>query len=1030
MSADGLTPAEEALWLLQGLVPGSGVSNVALSVRMPGPVSPETLDTALRFTARRHEALRASFPMSAEGLPIRRVAGGSKLPLSVRKLDPATIDEDLRSFAAAPFDLTVAPLLRTALFQSDVDEPIICLAAHHIVIDATSLRVLVDELTAVLAGLVTCGEPPAVLAEVAAAPRRELVPAEKSVEYWRSQFAALDGGAQSLSAARDLSAEPVFACGEVEHRFSAEVTSALARLRKACRATDHMVLLAAYQVLLVHHGGAPDGAIGAMVSTRRAADDDTVGYQAHLLPVRVVLHPAMTFAEVVAAARAAMIGAVAHADVPYEFLVHRGIVSTGDRSSWWRPQLFRHTFNLRHDSAAEGGTSPRPLYVEVGTGLSRFELELSLDYVEGGLRARLDYHEHLYDAQFGSALLVRLEQLLLLVAESPGVRLGELDIRSDQDREIVRRSNDTARQWGGARTLLDQIRERAGAAPDAVVICEGDRRVTYRELIGAAEAVRRSLVEAGVTSGDVVGLCGDRGTGVAAAVLGTWAAGAAYLPVDGAQPAFRISHQLDETRCRVLVDAGSLPAECLRGRVHIRTDGDSVGDLSAVAQQPEDQAYVMYTSGSTGRPKGVRLTHGNLVNVVAHFADLIGFGEQDAFLWLTGFTFDISALELLLPIAFGGRVVVAPDQARSSPELLLEVLADNNVTVVQATPTTWRLVAPVVTRELGDVTVLCGGEPLSADLARVLLAAAGRLFNVYGPTETTIWSTAAEITRLDSLPPSVGTPIANTVVDVMDADGRPLPVGVPGELCIGGVGVALGYVGDPVLTGDRFRTGRTMRRYYRTGDIAAWRFDGTLGVLGRRDRQVKINGHRVELGEVESVLEKHATVGVAAVVHHRGGDAVDRITAFVQPLPCQGSDTSGYVELLWAHTRDWLPHYSLPSHIVPVERLPVTRNDKVDYPALAERAARVDATGPVNDSVPAAADADDVLEVLLDVWQEVLRVDQVRPGTNFFLSGGSSLLAAVLVSKIGKRLGLSLTMAAMFANPTPATLAAVVRRLR
>jgi amino acid adenylation domain-containing protein len=846
--------------------------------------------------------------------------------------------------------------------------------------------------------------------------------------------AGFDSASTLLQPAHDPAGPPEFAGGLVGRFLSEEAKAALVRLRDRCRATDAIVLLAAYYVLLHRHGAAADQVVGVMANTRRAARTGDVGYHVSTLPLRLRIDPDAGFAAVVADATSALIDGLRHSDVPFEMVA--GEVGDAADVDWWRSRLVRHLFNFRQSAAAapaapelarrestpsNGAVPTEPNWrglTDVHTGLARFDLELTAEWVTGDLSVRLGYRDERYDRGFVFDLLGRLDALLVAAGADDGLAVAELDLTAPRDRALLAEANDTATRLPGPATVLAAFAERAAAVPDAVAVIDDGLPTTYRQLARAATMVRdRIVAELGDANGAVVALAGPRGAGLAAAALGVWAAGAAYLPLDPDHPADRLGFELDDADCRLIIDGDRLPAACRNGRTCLSTEppAATVGTGPSFVDEsgPDDVAYVIYTSGSTGRPKGVRLSHANLANVVGHFAAGLDVTAGTGMIWLTTFAFDISALELWLPLTRGGRVVTAPDEARTDPARLLALATAHDVAVLQATPTTWRLVArDACATGLAGRTVLCGGEPLSPALARELLATGCRLINVYGPTETTIWSTSAELVD-DAI--TVGTPIANTVAAVLDERGNPLPPGLTGELCLAGAGVAIDYLDRPELTGDRFRTDPRFGRYYRTGDLARWRRDGRLELVGRADRQIKLRAHRIELGEVENAFEDHAEVAAAAVLPVGQLDGDGFLAAFVV-----AAQRPGLADDLWRHAARVLPAYAVPARIIAVDALPQTANGKVDLGALALRLADVHGAVPAERAVP-----DGPVGELLALWRELLGRDGLDEQANFFLNGGSSLQAVRLAERAGAVLGTKLTLGMVFRAPTPVALAAL-----
>ncbi|AWI32241.1 non-ribosomal peptide synthetase [Streptomyces tirandamycinicus] len=1024
---------EHALWLLDELVPVKGVNNLSVALQADGPLLGPALQGTVDLLLRRHEALRTVFRQEQAGL-VKEVLDPAALRIEVEQLaaEPGEVAAVVGEFIARPFDIDGRPLVRAARVRC-ADGDAFCLAVHHLVFDTVSGAVLLEEFTAGYTALAAGAAPPAELL-AAQPPYREPSPRAAAVEYWRGQLAGADAAGLALWCGSEDLPEPTLTGDQITADLSPRATEVLRRLQQELRAPEAVVLLAAYGLLLARHGAGPDLVVGTPVNVRAREASRAVGYHVNTLPLRIPVDLGGGFRDLVRTARVAFLGAVAHADVPVDILLPE---LRRDGGASWRNTVFRHLFNYVPDDGRTsfplGDTTARRLPVE--NGFSKFDLEFFFLSSADKVTVRAAYYTQVLDRADVQGLLERFEALLLAAAEGPDRPMGELPLSGPSDLAVLAASNDTARPVDPP-SVLAAVRERVALTPSAPAVVGDGRSTTYAELWRAAEDTRDVLADAGVRAGDIVALAAPRGPELAAAALGVWLAGAVYLPVDPEHPVQRLAYVLEDSGAQAVLTAPGVELpEGVRARVlalePLAPDGSGpLPDPGAGGPDPDSCAYLIYTSGSTGKPKGTLVGHRSLANVVQHFAEELKVTADDAVLWLTTFAFDISALELFLPLVCGGRLVVASDEARTDGRALLAEVVAHDVGVVQATPTTWRVVADAADGQLAGRRLVCGGEPLPPALARTLAASGGSLLNVYGPSETTIWSTSGpvpdEVVRVD-----VGRPIANTQVFVVDPDGRELPVGVQGELCIAGSGVALGYHNRPELTADRFRDHPAYGRHYRTGDLARLRPDGSVELLGRTDRQIKLRGHRIELGEVEAVLLDRPDVrDVAVVVVGRGGpDAA--LVAFVEPAhgaeEGEGGDGAAEVDTagLTAHARSLLPSAAVPQEIVVLESLPTTANEKRDHLALTRLAEqRRSERSAAAESAQASPEAQSgTAGRLLALWQSTLGRTDLGPHANFFDSGGHSLLGAQLVQRIEKTLGVPVRLADLFAHPTPLAMA-------
>ncbi|MFE8944798.1 amino acid adenylation domain-containing protein [Streptomyces sp. NPDC007856] len=1006
-----VTAKERAQWMLHRLAAGRGICNIGFALRVDAPLRWWPLQEALNQIARRHPALRTTFPGNGSRLT-RRVldAGRARMALETIACAEEELDETLTELIATPLDVENGPLGKAYAVMLPTST-VVCFVLHHLIADWTTAWVVMRE-TSLLYDAFASGRelPPELAGEVPASP--ESAPDQEALDYWCSHLAGADPAESVLPGARQVPARPTFAGGRLDRSLSREAVAAVSRLRARTRSTENIVMLAAFYLLLVRHGAGPDLVVGVPVNTRRSGAGETLGYHVSTLPLRVPVDLDARFDDLVKTVRSVFLTGLEHGEASFEAVQPM----LENRSGHWRTPLFHHSFNFRPAMPDEelSMTGLPVTLLDVGHGLSRLDLEFIVFAGPDAIDVRAVFSTEAHDADDIAALLDRYESLLIGLGGDSAAPVGAVDLSSEDDRRIGTRLNATACDWPthSPVTVPELVFAQAQRSPDTLAV--GDW--SYRRLLETAAGVAERLSEAGVGPGDVVGLFADRGPLAAAAALGVWTVGAAYLPLDPGHAAQRMAHQIADAGVKVLVTDRPVPADSSAGLVVV--PADTVGRTAPRAPVPGPLAYVIYTSGSTGRPKGVEVDHHALANVVRHFADALALTAEDRVLWLTTFSFDISALELFMPLCRGARVVPVPDDVRLDAAALAAVIDTENVTVAQATPTTWRHLAAEPTVRLRGMRVLCGGEPLTAALADQLLSHGCRLFNVYGPTETTIWSTAAELHRPVPERVPIGTPIANTTVTVRDVAGRPVPPGVPGELCISGVGLARGYRGDEELTAARFRHDPDQGRYYRTGDIVRLRTDGVLECLGRDDRQVKVRGHRIDLGEVETALEEHSEIATAVALTLAGADGTVIAAACLPtagPLPPEQADA--LVVRLHAHARGLLPTAAVPARYLVVDELPLTGNGKIDHRALAERFTLLPT------AEPARLPDDPTLRALVEAWREILGDPRLGVSSHFFASGGHSLAAVRLADRIGRELGEDIGFDAVFQAPTPADFA-------
>ncbi|GAA3035103.1 hypothetical protein GCM10017559_73320 [Streptosporangium longisporum] len=990
-----LSHGQRRLWFLHRLDPEDSGYNTSYVYRLKGRLDRNALEAAFTAVSARHESLRTRFA-EVDGRPVAIVEPPA--PVTVERLrarDDAEAATLVSALSNTAFDLAAAPPFRVSLIELGPGEHVLCVVLHHINGDGWSLNVLRSEVAAHYGsrGTAPLPEAPLQYGEYA----RSLRVSEDDLRWWTERLSGVP--VLELPTDRPRPARRSGAGAEVEFRIEPETAAAIGALARRARCTPFMVLFSAYQVLLHRHTGQSDFCVGIPSAGRgRTELENMIGFLSTTLALRCDLSGDPAFDELLRRTRRVVLDGLSRQEVPFERLVADLDVER-DLS---RTPLFQTLFAL-HTHGDEADPLPGLEAVPFPNGWSRARLDLSMDIypdAAGLLTGVVIYSTDLFDHETVERLVARFQELLAAVVADPGSPVSALPMLPDAELALLRRWNDTAAELPEV-TLVDLLLEQTAATPGAVAVRAGRAGLTYAELAGRAAELAGRLRAAGIGRGSLVAVRMERGADMLVALLGVAMSGAAYLPVDPDYPEARVSYVIEDSAA-VLV---------LTGLDDLPPAGAATAPRPADRPLPGDTAYVLYTSGSTGRPKGVVVPHRALTNFLLAMRALVRSSPGDVWLALTSLSFDISALELYLPLVTGGRVVVADAETARDGARLARLVRDEGVTHVQATPSGWRV---LLTGDLPRVTGLTGGEPLPARLARELRPRLDRLVNVYGPTETTIWSTAWEVPE-DPAEIVIGHPIANTVVHVADASGGPCPIGVAGELLIGGAGVATGYLGRPALTAERFVPGPDGSRHYRTGDRVRHRADGALEFLGRTDGQIKLRGHRIELGEIEAVLDAHPGVR-QSVVAVRG----DRLVAFVVPAapdrPGAGPSADGEaLGGLREHAALQLPGYMVPGVFAEVEALPLTPNGKVDRKALPEvdHAPERDATAP---RTPAE-------RTVARVFAEVLGTDGVGAYDDFFSLGGHSLLATMVTARLTALSGREVPVREVFTHPTVAGLA-------
>jgi amino acid adenylation domain-containing protein len=1037
-----LSYAQQRLWFLDRLEPGSPAWNIPTPLRLEGALDVPALEAALGTIIRRHEALRTRFAL-VEGQAVQVIDPPAPFVLPVLDLEPLAGDEQrdevkrlVAEESSRPFDLARGPLMRAQLLRLGAREHVLLLTLHHIVADGWSLGVLTRELTALYAAYAAGEEPtlpdlPVQYADYAAWQRQWLQGAvlETQLSYWKTQLAEVPA-VLDLPTDRPrpkvLSHRGAFG----QFRLSRPLSDALRALSRQEGATLFMTLLAAFQTLLHRYSRQTDICVGTPIAGRRRVEvEGLIGFFLNTLVLRADLSDQPTFRQLLRRVRETTLGAYAHQDIPFEMLIE---ALQPERSTSHTP-FFQAVFALQNTPKGElqlPGLTLSPLAFK--REMVKADLSLSLTETDDGLTAELGYNTDLFDRATALRIAAHFETLLTALAADPDRPVGQIPFITEAERGLL------LHEWSGpARPLPDKlvhqlIAERAAQVPDAVAVESATGRLTYGELNRRANQLAHWLRAAGVGPESMVGLCVERAPELLVGMLGVLKAGGAYVPLDQTYPRERLAFMLADTGAPVVLTQerllAALPAHGAR-TLCLDTGWEAVSRCSDADPEtlptPDSTAYVIYTSGSTGKPKGAMVTHRGLLNHNLMAVREYGLGPADRVLQSASISFDISVEEIFPTLLSGGTLVLQPFERLPSIAEFRRMLQQERLTVVNLPTAYWHEWVAELVRTAAQPAVpetvrlvIVGGEKASAERFAQWRQSAGEgveWLNTYGPTETTIICTfyrAQPGVVPAELP--IGRPIDNTRIYLLDEHRQPVPVGVPGELYVGGAGVAKGYLNLPDQTGERFLPdpfAETPGRMYRTGDLARWLPDGTLQFLGRADNQVKIRGFRIEPSEVEAALCSHPAVEDAVVLPSADGDS---LVAYYIPAqqPDPGEDE------LRAYLKERLPGYMVPAFYLAVEAWPMTPSGKVDRKALPPVTGRV-AASPGTYVAPGTR----LEQVIAAIWQEVLRQDQVGVHDNFFDLGGHSLLLIRVHSRLCEALRRELPMVDLFRHPTVSSLA-------
>jgi len=1028
-----LSYAQQRLWFLNQMDPNNAAYSMLFLLRMEGEVDAAALERSLLQIVLRHESLRTCF-VQREGTPYTVIGDGREWRLERRALDQYE-GESLESAASRfyastvedPFDLEKGPLFRAYLLSVGSGEHVLALSIHHIISDGWSIGVLVAELVENYRALcaresLRVQELAVQYADYADWQRRWLESGvlERQMQYWNKQLESApdvvifppdhrrvgDGGSKGR---------------RIKRVFSAELAKELGEFSRSHDSTPFMTMLSTFLLLLSRYSGQKDVVVGSPSANRNRTElSELIGFFVNNLVLRVQVDDGISFLELLKRVREATLSAYEHPDVPFDLLVRS---LQNDRNPDYSP-LFQTMFTLQNFPLEEmklPGLRVSPL--ELADSIARFDLSAEVYPYRGELLVYFDYRADLYDEATIDELLESFEHILRSVIHDPHVAVDVVPLmRRDAADALLAWGNDTQVEMTGL-SVHEALEHFAEKTPDKIAVRAGNKALNYAELNVQADAMAEQLRLSGVGRGGLVPVCLKRSTELLVALLAVLKTGAAYVPLDPIYPRDRIVGILEDVKPVVVITERELVSlvdgdaeRCIlvdEIDFTAKADSERHSDASHERATQDDLAYVIFTSGSTGRPKGVEISHGALTNFLESMHRVPGFTSDDRILAVTTVSFDIAGLELLLPIYAGGEVIVA--LAPGDLPTLLADLERERPTILQATPALWQMLVSAGWEGDAELKMLCGGEALSPQLASELIPRGKALWNMYGPTETTIWSSALQVSDVDGASVPIGGPIGNTTFYALDSKMEPVPFGVAGELFIGGTGVARGYFRRPELTAERFVVAPfgDGERLYRTGDLVRRRRDGALEFIGRTDFQVKLRGFRIELGEIEHALRQQPEVA-ECVVLLRDVNGQKELVAYV--VARDGAVVS--YSHLRQRLRERLPEYMVPAKAVVLAQFPRLPNGKLDRSRLPQPEADEHVIERAHEHA-----LNETETAITRVFRELLGTERIGAEQRFFDLGAHSLMLVKAHDKLRREIDPELKLVSFFQYPSVAMLA-------
>ena len=1017
-----LSNAQQRVWILSQEAEGSKAYNLPNKIELVGAYDLNIFKKAILTVVKRHEILRTVFSEDSNGNPSQIVLSPKEIGYDIAFKDfsdkpDAEEQADLfcEKDSYLPFDLVTGPLFRACLIKLSNDTYIFYYNMHHIISDGWSMEVLLKDVMQYYEGYIS-GK------SVEVAPLRlqyrdyaawQIARVSDSVyqkekEFWQS---LLSGNPSNLNLPTKKRRPPqkTFTGKKLGVFISAETTGDLRKFTKSQGGSLFMGLLTVFKVLIYRYTGETDIVVGNPIAGRNHADlENQIGIYINTLALRNEIDPANNFVEIFKQIKDTTLQALEHQMYPFDKLLE----DINVRRESTRSPLFDILVNHLGTSNASEFKNETAHIVSLDDVMVLFDVEVDFSEAEGGIDMEVRYNDSIYDFELMKNFMGHFVKLLNELLKTPETIIDKIHYLLDQEEtKFLQHYNDTFREYDLNKTIIDHFHDHALANPERIALEFKGESFTYGDLDRESAYLATNLLARSVKTEELIAICMEKGKDMIVAILAVFKSGAAYVPVDPNYPKARMNFILEDSKTTRILTTKSLDhvvesyasteiiyADSILSEL---TDEEIIEEIQ-VNTTPKNLAYVIYTSGSTGKPKGVEIQHESLLNFLCGMQEALNFDQKLSFLSLTTFTFDISLLEFLAPLLLGGKMILIDDVDSKDPDTIIKIIKETKPNCIQGTPSRWQMLFDNGWECIRDVVLLSGGEAIHQALNDLLTEKNDTVWNLYGPTETTIWSCISPLQYEEKV--TIGVPMANTQVYILDDNLELVPEGMVGQLCISGLGLAKGYLNRPDLTAQKFiaHPFKENERLYQTGDLARWLPDGRIEFVGRNDQQIKINGYRVELGEIESIINKLDTVQKSIVTVHDAPNTGVQLVAYL--LGAAEIDFNSVQDALLAE----LPDYMVPRLYMQIEEIPLTSNGKIDRKSLPEPVLKQEYVAPQNN----------VHEKLVKIWQDVLQIEKVGIRDAFFQVGGNSLRAIRVLNAINKEFGLKYDLRGIYVENT------------